>query len=76
MNFMDTWDLLMEYFMFVIAGAVGGISLAILLDTNLVGGAKPFLIIFYLFFFFLTYLLFAKFREIAKKKNDKKKSNK
>ena len=65
---MDTWDLLMKYFMYVIAGIAGGLSLAIFLDTQLVKGIKPFLTFFYLFLGFIVFLLFAKAREISKKK--------
>jgi len=67
---MDTWDLLMEYFMFVVAGIAGGLSLAIYLDTGTDNKVKPFLAFIFLLLFFFVYLLFAKAREISRKKNN------
>ena len=56
----NSWELLMEYNMFVIAGAVGGFVLLISLDEQTMNFTKPFLIVFYLLLGFLSYYLFYK----------------
>ncbi len=69
---MDTCELLMKYFMSVISGIAGGLTLLVAMDTQTLPFAKPFLIFFFLILGFFTYLAFAKSKEISKKRKDDK----
>ena len=65
---MDTWDLLMEYFMMAIAGIGGGLAVAVFVDNKLNIVVKPLWAFFFLSIFFFVYVIFVKARERAKHK--------
>ena len=56
----DSWELLMEFFMMIIAGAVGGFVVLISIDEKTINFAKPFLILIYSLFGYASYYLFYK----------------
>ncbi len=68
---MDSWDLLMEYLMMVIAGASGGLTVTIFLNSEFKNSwdvvGRCYYVLFLLLLGFIAYFLFAKSREISRK---------